>query len=306
MDSTVPKHLQDLLKIAISQQQNAVTECVQIDENKKKFLDCVLQSMSVNVVQEFLKAIRILQDGSTSDEEKCDALDIIRDYIDNIDFANSFVKIEGADILINCAKHSSKLVCQSALSIIAEMSQNNPFCQQYFQKYNIVELLLQYLTNDDQELIAIALYSLSALVRNFEPALVEVIKKGGVRHVTNCLSSDSSRVFTKACFLLISMSSYNNIVKDEFVKLEAFKKLSNKLRIISDYDVEIEMALNAMSILLKSRYCDPSKHEKECIVNILNKNIMKIKKLPECEEIVTYSNSVLCDLENRNELDSNN
>lgn len=169
--------------------------------------------MSVNIMEEFNNSIHILQNELSTEEEKCNALDLIREYIDNIDFANSFVKIEGADILINCIKQGNKPVCFSAIAIVAELSQNNTFCQQYFHKYNAVALLIKYLNDKDQELVANSLYALSALVRNYDPALMEFKENDGFQHVINCLSSTSSRVHTKAAFIIISLSSDNYLIR---------------------------------------------------------------------------------------------
>ncbi|XP_037823668.1 hsp70 nucleotide exchange factor FES1 [Lucilia sericata] len=180
---------------------------------KKHFLDCVLQSMSVNVMEEFLKVIRILQYEFSTVEEKCNALDLLRDYIDNIDFANSFTKTEGADILIQCVKDDNSSVRSNAINIIAEMSQNNTFCQQYFLNFDIIKLLIEYLNSDDLEVLLSTLYALSALIRNYEPGLMEFKNNYGLTRLIKCLSTECSRVFVKACFLITSLSSEHSSIK---------------------------------------------------------------------------------------------
>lgn len=297
MEKRTPKNMQDLLKFAIKQQQNDRTDCIEIDEEKKKFLNSVLQSMSVNVMEEFLNAIKILQNELSSDVEKCEALDLIRNYIDNIDFANSFVKMEGADILINCLKNANKSVCTETINIVAEMCQNNPFCQQYFLEKNIVELLIVYLNNEDSEIVASSLYALSSLTRSFEPALMEFVRKDGIRNVNNCLNSESHRVFLKSCFLITSMSTEFALLKDECAKLGVLNKLLKKLHAVNNYEVEIEMILKTMSVLLESLYCTINEDERKNVVQILQNIVVKNEKLPECEEIVSHSKSILRYLE---------
>ncbi|KAI8115981.1 Hsp70-binding protein 1 [Lucilia cuprina] len=283
MDKRTPKNLQDLLRFAISQKHTEGNECIKIDEDKKHFLDCVLQSMSVNVMEEFLNVIRILQYELSTAEEKCNALDLLSDYIDNIDFANSFAKTEGADILIKCVKDNNSLVRSSALKIIAEMSQNNTFCQQYFIKFDIIKLLIEYLNTDDLEVVLSSIYALSALIRNYEPGLMEFKINDGLTRLIKCLSTECSRVFVKACFLITSLSSENSSIKDDCAKLGVIKKIIKKLRIINDFEIEVEMALKAAFVLLDSPYCKPTENEKEYIVDILE-NIIKINRnLPQCE-----------------------
>lgn len=55
------------------------------------------------------------------------------------------------------------------------------------------------------------------------------------------------------------------------------------LRIINDYEADIETALNAMSILMESPYCNLLGNEKEHTVYILKSIITKNKNLPQCE-----------------------
>lgn len=169
--------------------------------------------MSVNVIEEFLKAIQILQNDSSCDEDKINALDLIADYIDNIDFANSFVKVEGADILLKCMAETNKSVQVPTINIVAEMCQNNPFCQKYFCEKDVMDLLMHFLDNDDYDIVASALYALSAMVRNFEPALAELQKRGGLKCILNCLNKNCDRVFVKACFLLTSISSEFSLIR---------------------------------------------------------------------------------------------
>lgn len=299
MDNHTPKNLQELLKFAIRQQQTNESKCVQLDEDNKAFLDQVLQSMSVNVTEEFLKAISILQD-SSNDQDKAEALDLIRDYIDNIDFANSFIKIEGADVLINCVKNANHDVCTSANNIVAEMAQNNVVCQTYFHKYGTVKELTKYLSNNDQNLVASALYALSALTQNFEPAITEFIQIGGIGLLTNCLSTESPRVFSRACSLITSMSCEFMVLKDEFAKHGVVNILIKKLRIVDSFDAEMEMVLRTISVLIESRHNKLNEREIKDITKILQTMVKNNGKLPECEEIVMFSNSILKHFESTN------
>lgn len=158
-------------------------------------------------MEELLTAIRILDNSASTEEEKNESLNIIRDYIDNIDFANSFVKIGGTDVLLKCIRNSDVSVKANAYNVLAELAQNNPFCQQHFLTSNIIEELVSALQNENDIVIASILYALSSLVNNFEPAATEYINSRGIVAVIQCLNSKCSRVFTKACFLISSLST---------------------------------------------------------------------------------------------------
>lgn len=59
----------------------------------RKFLENALKSMTLDIVEELLKHIKILQsanliEGSVDSTKFEDALDSILDYVDNIDVAN--------------------------------------------------------------------------------------------------------------------------------------------------------------------------------------------------------------------------
>lgn len=288
------KNLQELLKFAIKQQSgdNAGANH-EIDEDKKAFLENVLSSMSGDVVEVFLTAIRVLDHEQSSVEEKCDALDLIRDHIDNLDFANSFVKVEGSEILIKCINDDYTDIRVNAINIVAEMSQNNPFCQQYFLDSGIIKLLISYLSHSDDKVVASSLYALSALISNFEPALAELQKAGGFQNILKCLNSKCSRVFIKACFLISSISSEFTLVRDEFAQMNAFELLANNLESITDFDTKSDILLIAMAELIKSKKCNPDTNLRKNITDILKSIVDKNKNLPQCEEIVSNSKFIL-------------
>ncbi|XP_061392709.1 uncharacterized protein LOC133328169 [Musca vetustissima] len=290
-----PKNLQDLLKLAIRYQTNedcGPSKYEEMDPEKKEFLEKVLKSMTVDVMDELAKAIQLLEDPATSDEDKVEALDIVRDYIDNMDFANSFVKLGGTDILIKCIKSDVVPLRTNAIKVLAEMSQNNVYCQQHFVENNIVEHLISYLQDKDQEVVASALYALSSLMQNYEPATVEFTKHGGIAGVQHCLGSLNSRVFVKSCFLISSISSQFPKICDEFVSAKTFSKLCENLECVGDFDIKIEALLNAMATLTDSSKFDAKTEASNEITPVLDSMLKNIKGLPQCEEMEAYTRKI--------------
>uniref|UniRef100_A0A1A9W7J8 Fes1 domain-containing protein n=1 Tax=Glossina brevipalpis TaxID=37001 RepID=A0A1A9W7J8_9MUSC len=283
-----------LLKFAIQQgkTEDHGRMYEEMDQEKKVFLENAFKSMTVDVMEELSQAISILENKSTSNSEKSNALNLIRDYIDNIDFANSFVKLGGTNILIECLRSDDENVRVTAINIVAEMSQNNAFCQQHFLEHNILKLLVTYL-NGNEDLISSSLYAISALVRGFEPGAAELIAIGGLELVVNCLNTSFTRTFIKACFLISTLSTEYRLVRDEFVKLGAFEKLAKFLEVVTDFDVKIEALLRALLELAQSTKLEVDDELKGHIIKTLKTIISQNEKLPQCEEIVEYSNILL-------------
>uniref|UniRef100_A0A1B0BYY6 Nucleotide exchange factor Fes1 domain-containing protein n=1 Tax=Glossina palpalis gambiensis TaxID=67801 RepID=A0A1B0BYY6_9MUSC len=295
MDGRRVTTLQGLLKFAIEQgqcQDSGGGTYDEMDHERKAFLENAFKSMTIDVMEELSQAISVLEDNSTSNAQKSNALNLIRDHIDNIDFANSFVKLGGTNILIECLKSHDKNVRIAAINIVAEMSQNNAFCQKHFLEHNILKLLITYL-NDNEDLVSSSLYAISALVRGFEPGAAELIEIGGLELVVNCLNTSFTRAFIKACFLISTLSTEYMLVRDEFVKLGAFEKLANFLEVITDFDVKMEALLRAMAELSQSKKFKPDEELKGHIIKTLHDIISQNEKLPQCEEIVEYSNTLL-------------
>ncbi|KAL9906491.1 hsp70-binding protein 1 isoform 1-T1 [Glossina fuscipes fuscipes] len=301
MDGRRVTTLQGLLKFAIEQgqcQDSGGGTYDEMDHERKAFLENAFKSMTIDVMEELSQAISVLEDNSTSNAQKSNALNLIRDHIDNIDFANSFVKLGGTNILIECLKSHDENVRIAAINIVAEMSQNNAFCQKHFLEHNILKLLITYL-NDNEDLVSSSLYAISALVRGFEPGAAELIAIGGLELVVNCLNTSFTRAFIKACFLISTLSTEYMLVRviflllDEFVKLGAFEKLANFLEVITDFDVKMEALLRAMAELSQSKKFKPDEELKGHIIKTLHDIISQNEKLPQCEEIVEYSNTLL-------------
>ncbi|XP_013107171.2 uncharacterized protein LOC106086894 [Stomoxys calcitrans] len=291
------KHLKELLKFAIRHQTDdkyvADGTPPQLDEERKQFLESVLKSMAVDVTGELIKALHILDDPATTTEDKIEALDVIRDYIDNIDFANNFVKIGGTRVLIDCLKDDNDMLKINAINVLAELSQNNPFCQQHFLDVNVMELLVAYLKDSNDQVVASTLYALSSIMQNYEPATSEFAKGEGMPNVLHCLGNKCSRVFVKACFLISSISSQFPLIRDQFVCCNAFQNLSKNLESMGDFDVKSEALLLAMSTLTESQFFKCNANDKKEILDTLNSSLKNFKGLPQCEEMEMYTQKII-------------
>ena len=100
----------------------------EMDPEHRRWLEEALSSMSVDIVQQLTNGIKILNSGA-GDEEKEEVLDQLEDWLGNIDMAVNFHKVGGFSCLRKCLASSSPGVRAGACNLIAEISQNNPYCQ---------------------------------------------------------------------------------------------------------------------------------------------------------------------------------
>ena len=131
-----PKDMKGLLKFCfeatksedapdISDPEKILSE---MDPEHRRWLEEALSSMSVDIVQQLTNGIKILNSGA-GDEEKEEVLDQLEDWLGNIDMAVNFHKVGGFSCLRKCLASSSPGVRAGACNLIAEISQNNPYCQ---------------------------------------------------------------------------------------------------------------------------------------------------------------------------------
>ena len=106
-----------------------------------------LSSLSCNIIEELQKSIKVLSnvidlrpDDDTSQHES--ALEKIADFVDNIDIANDFYKIGGFSIFGPCLNSPHSSIRWRAADVIAELAQNNPFCQERFLETGLFPILL--------------------------------------------------------------------------------------------------------------------------------------------------------------------
>ena len=121
-----------------------------MDPEHRRWLEEALSSMSVDIVQQLTNGIKILN-SDAEDEEKEEVLDLLEDWLGNIDMAVNFHKIGGFSCLRKCLQSSSPGVRAGACHLMAEISQNNAYCQEKFVAEGFIQLLLQQLDNDSDD-----------------------------------------------------------------------------------------------------------------------------------------------------------
>ncbi|KAJ8936832.1 hypothetical protein NQ314_012148 [Rhamnusium bicolor] len=185
--SRQPTTLQGLLRFAMeaTKAEDAPhdAEFQPMDDERKKFLEDALKSMTIDVVEVLQNQIRTLQkvnrvraDDDVSQYEE--ALEKILEYVDHIDIANDFHKIGGCVVLHPCLQCPHPKIRAGVCDLLAVLCQNNPYCQQIILDHEFVPKLLNIIENDeDTQVVVKALYALSGrlVFLDYIPTLIQLM-----------------------------------------------------------------------------------------------------------------------------------
>ncbi|RZB39956.1 hypothetical protein BDFB_012728 [Asbolus verrucosus] len=179
-----------------------------LDEAKKKFLEQALQSLTIDVIEALLKQIKILEKVDTLGDgddatEYITALDTISEFVCDIDTANDFHKIGGFVIMQPCLKCKNPKIRAEACNLLAELCQNNPYCQRVVLENGFMPMLIEIVEYDPEvEVVAKALYAVSCIVRQNATGCAQFIQYKGIQIFLNTLQRNVEKFNIKICFLL--------------------------------------------------------------------------------------------------------
>ena len=191
-----------------------------MDADKRQWLEEALGSMSVDFIEQLSNGIKILNSDSADLDDKEEVLDSLEDWICNIDMAINFHKIGGFTSLRSCLQCPHPSLRSGAAHLIAEISQNNPYCQDKLVVEGFLELLLLQLDQDeDQHCQVKALYALSCIARS-EPAILERVSQlDGWSVLLRALQRENVKLRTKAGFFIRSAALVSEKVTEQMVNM---------------------------------------------------------------------------------------
>uniref|UniRef100_A0A0P4VQH4 Putative armadillo/beta-catenin-like repeat-containing protein n=1 Tax=Rhodnius neglectus TaxID=72488 RepID=A0A0P4VQH4_9HEMI len=220
-----PRNLQDLVRYSIEAWPSQPHETQEIQDNltleRRLFLEEALQSLTEDVTKELAEAIATLQKYQSTDEDYSSyesALDIIADRVDNIDCANDFCKLGGFDVVPACLSSCCSGIRWRMCDVIAQCTQNNPFCQEYVVKHLFLESLLNMVDKDpDEKCRTKAFFAVSSVVRDCQQGLKEFLRLDGFSVVLRAMQSPIERLRNKSTFFLSSiLFQHPEIIGDVF------------------------------------------------------------------------------------------
>jgi len=296
-----PKDMPGLLKFcleATSSEDAPVADpdkvLQEMDPERKKWLEEALNTMAVDFIEQLGNGIKILNSDIADLDEKEDVLDKLEDWLGNIDMAVNFHKIGG----YSCLKKS--LLCphpslrSGASHLIAEISHNNPYCQDRFVREGFLELLTDQLDQDSDEHCQVkALYAISCISRDEPVALAKFGQLGGWSVLVRAVQRDSMKLRTKGCFLISSASQVSGQVVREMVDMGLVIQLAHILHL--PFDNSNEHVLSALLTLMKnsSQAREEARGEDLGLAEILASKMNILEDKDEYLECVEHCKSIL-------------
>lgn len=265
----------------------------QMDPEQRQFLENALKALTIDVIEQLQKAAEIIGSESTTENMKSDAMDTILSYVDDIDTAMDFCKIGGLFVLLPCLSSPCSTIRKKAALLVAELTQNNPYCQKQLLEADVLPNLMDLLRESETAMEGIR--AISCLVRSYEPSLEAFTEIGGLECLLGCMQThQAEKLVTRAGFLLNSLCVDFPGIKDDLIKLKAIEIISPLIQPSADYNVCLETLLSALCSLTEC----PEAVER-CRTGGINfaNTLETIVKLgsdkPECKEMVEYSQKLL-------------
>lgn len=263
-----------------------------MDPARREFLEKVLKSLTVDVVEQLQKAAESLGSSTATEDDQIEALNTIMEYIVDMDTANDFCKIGGLSMLLPLLKSPHEGVRNEAASLIAELAQNNPFCQKELLDANALPQLMELIS--EPETATKGLHAISCLVRCYEPSLTAFLEIGGLECIIGCLQQcDQDKIVIRALFLLSSLCNDYSAIRDEVIKLRIIDHITRLLRSSTEYDVRTEAALSVLLQLTENSHAISQCQNETNLRQTLDDIIRDCGKKPECFETVEYAQALL-------------
>ena len=221
-------------------------------------------------------------------------MDKLEDWLGNIDMANNFHKIGGYSCLRKCLSSPSPAVRAGASHLIAEISQNNPYCQEAFISEGFLELLLQQLDSDSDDQCQVkALYAMSCVTRDSAVSLARLTALGGWSVVLRAVQRDNVKLVTKGCYLLSSAMVTSQTVLSHVLSMDIVLQLAGLLH--TNIGLHHEHILAALRSLLthSEEAREQARGEQLGLETLLLTRRAELKDQEEYVEYVEHCEAVL-------------
>lgn len=219
MDESKMAFLQSVLRYSTthaeeSPQQRSNEPLRQMSPERKKFLEEALTSMSINPLDEIRKCMNVLKDDKEELSRQTEALQTLRDWCEDINFAMDFHKLNGYDLLPSLMNHENAEIRALVCDLIGTCAQNNPYCQETLLNAKFLPLLLQKLDKDVCDEVKIkALYAISCLTREYEPGQKKLMEGNCLDILIKSVKTNIEKLQIKCCFLCSSICNNSEIKK---------------------------------------------------------------------------------------------
>lgn len=229
-----PSNLQDLLRYSMEANSGgpSAAQRLPMDEERKKWLDNALKYMTTDVIQILLQAVDLLKTANTlspndDPREYEEALETVSGCVENLDVANDFHKIGGFSVFEPCLFSCHYSLQSRAANLIAELTQNNPYCQERAVEFGLLPTLLKMVDQSPNESTRVkSLYAISCIIRDNSMALHKFSQHDGFSVLLRAMQSEIEKLKTKSSFLLTSLCSQNPQIIDTLCSMGFVEQLA--------------------------------------------------------------------------------
>ncbi|ESO97507.1 hypothetical protein LOTGIDRAFT_181506 [Lottia gigantea] len=299
----IPKDMKGLLRISseIADPSNAnkTSEEVitQMDPERKEFLEKALSELNTDPVQRMKACIHVIKNTDDSEDgvdTKLSALEEILDWCGQIDFAIDFHKIGGFEILPQLLNHEESELRWNCLEVIAEIVQNNPYCQKAVLEHGLMPVLLKMLDTDSNNTVKTkALYALSCLARDDPDSQKKFVELNGFSYLMRAMQTNVEKLQVKASFMLRGMCTSNPEFKDTLCDIGMVEQLIGLVQ--QDHNQQHEHMMNALLLLVTNhqRAKQIAQKSEFKLIDFLQQRIEFLKGKEEFLEESEYAQQIL-------------
>lgn len=258
-----------------------------------KSTENALRSLTIDVVEQLQKSAAIIGSDESSGDDKLDAMEIILNYVDDIDTATDFCKIGGLYVLKPSLASDYPTVRCKAASIVAELAQNNPYCQKELLEMDFLPAIMNLLS--EKETTPDGLRALSGLVRSYEPCLNAFIDIGGIECLLGCLQQlDQEKTLARTMFLLSSLCADFPSLREKLIGLKVVDLIVAAIQPQEEYNFCLETALSVLCTLTEdSEAVERCRTNESDFSKTLQEIITLANNKTECQETIAYSELLL-------------
>lgn len=253
-----PKNLKGLLKFcmeATRSEDAPRSESAQpMSEDRKKWLHTAIEEMTVNpakVMSDSLDKIEQAElDTEEGTEQQIEAVEQIQDWVDELDIAIDFIKINGLRVVPRLLSSEVSELRWRCLELLATVSQNNPYAQTAILSLKLLPAILLMIDSDPNPTVRVkSLYALSCLVRSNVEAQTKLKAHDGLSVLVRALGSEEEKVRTKATFLITALCGCESSFKDILLEKGAVEQLVLLLK-TQDHSLAHEHLMSALLTLV--------------------------------------------------------
>lgn len=183
----------------------------EMSPERRKWLEEALSTMSINPIDEIKKCMKVLQDDQETPERRVEALETLRDWCEDLNFAIDFHKLDGYKLLPVLLNDSNEELRALTCELIGCCAQNNPYCQQTLLDAKILPLVLQKLDKDADNVKIKAMFAISCIARDFEPGQQKLLEGNAFDILVKAIRSPVEKLQIKCCFLFSSICNNKDI-----------------------------------------------------------------------------------------------